>query len=618
LLGKKLVVTVPEMSRENFEKLQELHESLAEYENIYLHSIFNHMFTMKAEDEFDSSLIELTNLGDVFGDSFEVFEKYREKFQFYFSDEQVNFYIFSRGELNLDSIPTEFKYEIVDVISDKSFIEEAVLLIGLAVILALLLTIFFHSLSAPILGIIFVVMTSSATIYIFKLFMGDYTPHISILILSFSISFMDYLYIYYRWYMLQQRRNSFYSINRTMERTFSPIFFTTLVNTLGIGSLIFVDSSILQALGFMVIISSIIGLIYSYTFLPLVFSFLNVKDPHLQSENFATFFAEKIKNYSPILLWSFVIVTSFLFLFSAFQFFQGNYHVATDRSSKILKLSLEAEELNLDTLQKLEKISNALNIAEVEKVISPYQAIESLYSEENPDEVFFLDEVDLDRYIFMLDMFGDGESVEESGLVPISVQMISSNEKGKAIDIIKNCEIKGLYILDVDSLLQSAKLETIHTIVALIASILFIIFLVILIMTRKVMYSLIGVIISAIPIIWFFSVITIFQYPLLTEMFVAMVIAVAISSDATIHLLHYYYKLDSENRFDSDGVQKLFLYVESPLILGNMILAITFALMIIANISSIMLIGIFSAIIILLSLITDIFILPVVILESRK
>jgi len=81
--------------------------------------------------------------------------------------------------------------------------------------------------------------------------------------------------------------------------------------------------------------------------------------------------------------------------------------------------------------------------------------------------------------------------------------------------------------------------------------------------------------------------------------------------------LHYYYKLEQENRFAIDGMHKIFLYIESALIFGNIILALTFVLLAFSGISSLIAIGLYSAIIVVLSLLTDIFILPVMILETR-
>jgi predicted RND superfamily exporter protein len=619
LLGKKIIVSldIDVIDEKSFIELQKIHKyllSLTSSNNI--NSIFNHQISRKLDDGEGSSFVELTNIYDD-KDGFKLFEIHKKEFFQYFSNNGLNFYLFSKDEINIDKIETTLQYRVENLFGEEKLIEESILLLGFGFVLAILLFLFFKSLSAPIIGLTFVVITSTATLYFFKLFVGDYTPHISILILSFSISFMDYLYIYYRWFVLQQKRDSFHSMNRTIERTFAPIFFTTIVNIFGIGSLIFVDSTILQSLGFMVIISSIIGLVYSFLFLPIIFLFLDVKNPHTTSEGFASEFSEKIKNYNRKTLFIFIFLTISFLLFTLFKLQTGSYHVASEYSSKIIKLSLDYDEITIESMEELEKISEILNIDEVEKIVSPYQTIKALYEKEEGQKSFSLNNVDLDRYIFLLEMFGNYDDLFKNGKTKLDIYLYKNEDKGRVINIIKDNNLD-IFITDVDTLLQSAKIETINTMVFLVILIIIVISLVILIMTRMFLYSLIGIMVTLVPLVWFFSGITILDLPLSTEMFVAMIVAVAISSDATIHLIHYYHKLDSESRFDKDGVQKLFLYVESPLILGNLILAITFFLMIVANISSIMFIGIFSAVIVLLSLTTDIFILPVVILESRK
>ena len=620
LLGKILTVEIDSknMSENQFNELVKIQEVLTENEHIKkLESIFNQSFSLEFDDGEGSSLIELSTLLDV-DNGFHTFQQKKEIFQQFISDNKIQFYIFLNEDISIEKIPTTLKYKIENLFEQNDLIEESVLLIGLAIILTLLLFFSFYTLSAPITGITFLIITSSVTIYIFKLFVGDYTPHISILILSFSISFMDYLYIYYRWFLFQKTKNSFNSSVRTVERTLSPIFFTTLVNILGIGSLIFVESEILQALGLMVIISSIVGFIYSFIFLPIMLASVKIKNPSLKAENFAQFFSKKLVNYNVPALKVFGIVTGFLVVISLYILYTGAYHLETAKSSKIIKLSINYNEINQESMKQMEIISDILKIDEVEKVESAFNMIQSIYEKENNSKQFNLDHIDLDRYIFMLDMFGDENQIFNNDNLKVDIYLKETRYKSLVLAKLKESGIE-IFINDVDSLLQSAKVETINLIAILIILIILIISIVIFIMTRILLFSIIGMAVGLVPIAWFFTTILILDFPISTEMFVAMIISVAISSDATIHLLHFYKNMMQEKRLiDDDGIQKLFLYVESPLILGNIILAVTFLLMVMANISSIMLIGLFSAIIVVLSLFTDIFILPVMILESRK
>jgi len=620
LLGKtvKVEIDVRNISETQFEELQEIHEFLAENENIQkLDSIFNQSFSLEFDDGEGSSLIELSTLLDV-DNGFQTFQNKQEIFQQFISDNEIKFYIFLNSDIKIEKIQTPLEYKVDNLFEKNDLIEESVLLIGLGAILTALLFFSFHTLSAPITGITFLIITSSVTIYIFKVFVGDYTPHISILILSFSISFMDYLYIYYRWFMFQKTKNTFNSSVRTVERTLSPIFFTTLVNILGIGSLIFVESEILQALGLMVIISSVVGFIYSFLFLPIMLASVKIKNPSLKAENFARFFSKKLSNYNTSVLKIFGIFTALLFLTSIYILVSGSYHLETAKSSKIIKLSINHNEMDKKSMAEMEKISQILEIDEVKRIESSFNMIKSIYEKENNSQAFNLDNIDLDRYIFMLDMFSDENQIFNNEKIKIDIYLTEAKYKSLVLAKLKDSGIE-IFITDVDSLLQSAKVETINLISILIILIIFIISIVIFIMTRILLFSIIGMTVGLVPIAWFFVSVILLDLPISTEMFVAMIISVAISSDATIHLLHFYKNMIREKRLiDDDGIQKLFLYVESPLILGNILLAVTFLLMVVANISSIMLIGLFSAIIVVLSIFTDIFILPVLILESRK
>jgi hypothetical protein len=615
--GKKLTVLLSEsenISEKEFYQLLEIHNFLINLssDEVHINSIFNQLISVDFGDE-ESSFLELVRLDEV-DDSYQLFQENKKAFSQYFVNNSVNFYIFSKTKLEIDTINTDLEYSLKCLLSSDENIEEYTLILGLIIILTILLWIFFHSISAPLIGILFIVMTSSITIYLFKNFVGDYTPHISILILSFSITFMDYIYIYYRWFVLQKKRSSFYSINRTIERTFSPILYTTIINSLGIGSLVFVDSVVLQSLGIMVIISSLVGLFFSFTLLPIIFSFINIQNPNLKSEQFASFFSRKIKQYSSKMLKYFIGVTLLLFVVSIVKIYEGEFQVFTDRSSKILKLSIDETDMNLQTLQTLQQIDELL--ADIGEIHSPYHTIKELFEKENREQ-FDLKNIDLDRYIFMMEMFGAYEKYIIDEKISFDIHLYNYEEKSKVIKILQESDIE-VYIKDADTLLQSAKIETIETVLLLVLGILTVIFVIVFFMTKQIIYSIMAIIVALVPIVWLLAITVILGYPILMEMFIAIIISLAVSSDASIHLLDYYYKLDQERRFETDGVQKLFLYVESPLILGNIILALTFLLMIFVSVNSIIFIGFFSSTLILLSLFTDIFILPVVILEARK
>jgi len=86
-----------------------------------------------------------------------------------------------------------------------------------------------------------------------------------------------------------------------------------------------------------------------------------------------------------------------------------------------------------------------------------------------------------------------------------------------------------------------------------------------------------------------------------------------------MHFIHFYNSLENSKALEGKSrVEKLMLFIGSPLVLGNVVLALTFLLLIVANVPAIATIGIFTATLIFLSILTDIFVLPVLFLELEK
>ena len=171
---------------------------------------------------------------------------------------------------------------------------------------------------------------------------------------------------------------------------------------------------------------------------------------------------------------------------------------------------------------------------------------------------------------------------------------------------------------DVNSLLNSAKNDTINHMIFVVIFILLLISFVIYHITQNKIYALIALIINSIPLVWFFSILIILQLSLSIEILVAMIIMIALSSDATIHFLYYYHRNLRRKSSDEQFLERSFIEVGTPIGIGSTILLITFLLLVFANIPTISSIGIYSVVLITGSLIADLLILPVLFIELVK
>jgi len=121
-----------------------------------------------------------------------------------------------------------------------------------------------------------------------------------------------------------------------------------------------------------------------------------------------------------------------------------------------------------------------------------------------------------------------------------------------------------------------------------------------------------------IPILWFGVLITLFDIPLSMEMLIAMTISVGLASDATIHFAYKYFRLRYFGRSQKHTLEKLFFYAGIPVIIGSIFLIIVFASLWFSQIESLQLIGLYSALLISISLVSDLFILPVMLLSVDR
>jgi predicted RND superfamily exporter protein len=97
-----------------------------------------------------------------------------------------------------------------------------------------------------------------------------------------------------------------------------------------------------------------------------------------------------------------------------------------------------------------------------------------------------------------------------------------------------------------------------------------------------------------------------------------MIISLGLASDATIHFAYKYWRARYFGRSKKHSLEIVFFYGAVPVIIGSLVLAVTFYGLSFSNALTLQLIGQYSAILILMSLAVDLFILPILLLVSDK
>lgn len=233
---------------------------------------------------------------------------------------------------------------------------------------------------------------------------------------------------------------------------------------------------------------------------------------------------------------------------------------------------------------------------------------------------FEVSNINLDFISFDFILYDIYDDVMENSAHRVTIYLEDDSiDKNIVLQWIREWDKENTTLLDdVDSLLSAAKYDTVNHMIFVVLFILVLITLVIYTVTKNKVYAFIALTVNTIPLVWFFAILIILQIPLSIEVLVAMLIMVALSSDATIHFLYYYHKHLRPGYSNEHSLEVSFIEVGTPVGIGSTILLITFLLLVFANIPTISTIGKYSVILIIFSLWADLLILPVMFIEMIK
>jgi len=621
LCVEKIVVDISETgwSIEAVKDLRNLQDELKWHSYVTgVNSLFEQKSVVNNRMNVEQSMIEFERLLDKSDEYiFHTVRENPEKYRSFLEDDKVMFYVLSTQEIEMHDVKCQLPFQVFDS-EENSHIIDLMLFFILIVILIITFTIAFKSILPSILGIVFIASTTITTVAVYQSVSAVKVTHISIVLLAVVISVMDFIYIYYKWHALQQhKRSREVLIYRVIAKTVVPIFWTTFISIVGIGSLMLIKSQILYSMGLNVLLSSASGFVLSFTLLPVMLSFFTQKNPKILTKNSSRYFAEKETHYHRVGLNLFLFLSILVFLYSVVVYVFKPINVVSNEDSKQIHIALSATGFTAENLLELQNIQNLLKgkFSDIKGFESAHTEIEKLYYQEYPDKTFKLHEIDIDSYQFMFDLYDITKTIMLNDHLTLTVYLGNQSNKMEILDFIRD---EGILIQDQRSLIDIAKMDVIHTLFYVVFFVMLLIMFVTYILTKTFAFSFIALIVNAIPLAWFFSAIMAFDIPLSTDMLVAMIITVSVSSDATLHFIFYYYNNRLKPRTPTLSLERSFLYIGTPLAMGNIILTITFIAFIAIPDQTISNIGLYSSLLIALSLLMDLLVLPVLFLNKVR
>lgn len=510
-------------------------------------------------------------------------------------------------------IPGDYAYETMDDELEpwQNIAYPALFLLILVLLFRGLFRNFISSVSAFFVIVISTVLTFTL-VYVLT---GIDTIHVAMPFITISIVLVDFLYFYYRWHVSHYKNDRAIALVRMLERSAAPALWTSVITALGLGSLVFIDSDIIKLLSLSVILSSVMGYLVNLTFLPALMSYFEVKHTHVPYAKLGFWLTSSELHYNRSFLYGFLGVTLLLIVMGAYMILgKSNSFFTLNVSNDQIEIKVPYERIDLALIRSIDRFTKDAQARFQDglgDVVSLSTIVNSLNDANSQTGV--LDDEALAQALFYLDLYGLSDKYFDDDAVTIRLNLFDIDK----IDLIRwltHYDALDIYFVDNETLLNSAKFGQTVLLTTSLFSALLIIGVIIGWIFRSWAMSFVGFMVNAVPIAWFGLMVNLLHIPLSLEMLIAMTISVGLASDATVHFAFKYFRGRYFGRSPKHSLQKMYFYSGIPVTIGSVILIVMFAALNLSEVTTLRLIGTYSAILILISLLTDLFVLPVMLL----
>lgn len=619
----KLVVKVDTFDEKTHQGLKTLHEELVTLEGVQkVYSLFSNDFVETKKSADDSEMLTVINAGDV--DTFTLRKLVKELHNDYgnvVEDDFKTFYYFISGEKFVDisklNIPGSYTYDMNDGEIDWYILCSYIVVVLLMTVL--MFRLLFRSHVAFFSAALLITFSTVLTFTLIVMITGIEMIHFSMLFITISITLAEFLYFYYRWHVSQYKDNKHNALIKMLTRSMLPAMWTSIITVLGLGSLVLIDSDIIKLLSLSVIFSSVIGYFLNLTFLPAFLSYFEIKHAHVPYVKLGYMLTFRELHYNRKFLFVFLGLTFVLLGIGGYMIYgESNSFFKLNVKNEQIELKIPYTKIDLPFVHSIEKFTEALEERfedDIEDVVSLSTIINSLNDSNTQTEI--LDEDALQQALFYMDLYGLSDKYFDESAINIVINLSDIN-KVELIEWLLHYKGIELYFVDHATLIGSAKYSQTVLLTSSLFSALLIIGLITGWIFRSKTMMFVGFTINAIPIVWFGMIVTLLAIPLSLEMLIAMTISLGLASDATIHFAFKYFRFRYFGRSRKHALEKMYFYSGIPVIIGSIILITVFSMLYFSQVHSLELIGLYSASLILLSLLADLFVLPVLLLLIDK
>jgi len=596
----------------------------------YVDSLFSRNYIYNDRGVEGSSLIRALPLSGLSAAQIQAFiHAFPVPYRRYVSEglDAFDFYVYGKNGLDTAQLSIPFPFD-TDRVNNSVDSLHVWLYLGLILLMVVLLfRLLFRNVISAVAAVIIVAFTVIFTFELIYAATGMRELHLALGLIIIAISLVDYLYFYYRWHVTQYQANSRRALRKALDRTVIPALWTTVITAVGLGSLLFSQNDIVRMLSISIIGASVVAFALNTTLLIAMLSFFKVRHPHVNIMRPLYAFINRQLHYSPLLLKLFNLLTAvILFLGLALLLTHSERLLSPGASGTTLILSVPFSDIDPETVAKIDAFASDVHerFPTVVQVDSVARLLHIIHRAEAAEEA--LDSQAILRALFFIDMYDLNERYfdDKQGTLKLALYLEPGTDTAALLTYLRGYPSLPLHFSDVSTLVHRAKQQQTAVLAASLLAALVIIGIIMGIIFRNRRMIFIGFIANAIPIAWFGLAAKLLQIPVNLEMLIAMSIAVGLGSDATVHFAFKFFRARFFGRSRKHALQITFFYGAAPVVIGAVVLVVFLALLALSPVPSLHDIGTYGAILIALSLATDLLLLPVLLLsidpfpESRQ
>ncbi len=619
----KLIINIDKLDDDSLVPLQKLHTDLLSLKGVQkVSSIFSNDYIENRYDSESSNMLVVLNCTQV--DTLQLKQLLKKAHNDYCNVVDNNlstfyFYISATENLDLSTLSIPGTYQYIDSVDEIKWGVLSIYAFIFASVLLIIFRILFRNYLAAFSAMFVITLSTVLTFTTIIMLTGIHTIHITMPFITISIALVEFLYFYYRWHVSQYKTNVFHSLRKMLNRSMVPAMWTSVLTILGLGSLVLIDSDIIKLLSLSVIVSSVVSYMLNLTLLPALLSHFSLKHTHVPYAKLGYLLASNELHYNRKFLFTFLSITYILAIVGSFLIYSKSHNFfQLQVQNEQIELKIPYEQIDLNLVHAIEYFTKDLQ-EKFEDGLGEIVSITTLIHNLNEanTQTDLLDEEALLQALFYIDLYKLNNKYFDNNSINIVINIFDIN-KLELLDWLVNYKNIEIYFLDQDTLLSIAKYDQTILLATSLFAALFIIGLITGWIFRLKTMIFVGFSVNLIPILWFGVLITLFDVALSLEMLIAMTISLGLASDATIHFAFKYFRLRYFGHSQKHALEKVFFYAGIPVIIGSIVLITVFGSLYFSQIESLQLIGLYSALLITLSLLSDLFILPVMLLFVDK